>query len=714
MTPIAKTTEARGARRESVGRRRTIVFLACTAPFVVVAALLVLILPSRMRDVSQQWLERRALAELGLLSNAVRPGLDFEDAEAVRELLARTASSPGGTFAVVWRPDRTIMASVGDVPASVGSMWPDRPTVESYDDEMRVMGPVRARGGATGLLEIGFDRHEVKAETADHWWLAAGAAATVLALGLLASALVAFYVTRHRETERALLRARESFRGLMGASPDPIYVVRDRSIVYVNSALLELLGYTTGASEDSGAHSLPSAIVPKLVSIATAPIDSASHRQLSLPRGSGGALTLDMTAGRLSFEGEPATVVIARDMTERRQIEARMAMTDRLASVGTLAAGVAHEINNPLTYVIGNAELMADTLQAARASGQDATGGLHPGLSGLDEALDMLKDIRDGAERVRVIVRDLKTFTRVDDDAAGPVDLRRVADSACNMAWFQIRHRARLVKDYAGEPFVDANPARLGQVVLNLLVNAAQAIAQGRAEDNEIRVAVRPASGGRCVVEVSDTGSGMPDDVRERIFDPFFTTKPVGEGTGLGLSICHHIVTSLGGTIVVASAPGKGTTFTVSLPASRGIVQTAPTASASVPAARRGKVLVVDDEPGVLSLIRRALSGENDVKTASGGAEALAELDSGERFDVVLLDLMMPGINGMDVHAEVRRRWPEAEPRLVFVTGGACSPKAQEFLKHTRALTLSKPIDAKALRELVRERVAAGAHGIAA
>ncbi|HLM75125.1 MAG TPA: ATP-binding protein, partial [Polyangiaceae bacterium] len=220
-----------------------------------------------------------------------------------------------------------------------------------------------------------------------------------------------------------------------------------------------------------------------------------------------------------------------QDITDRRLAEARLFVADRMASLGTMAAGVAHEINNPLSYVMANVSHVLTELGRRAADAPDA---YRDALEALDEALE-------GVERIRRIVADLKTFSRPDDDGAVTLDVRRVLDSCANMAQNEIKHRAKLVKEYAVTPPVRGSDARLGQVFLNLLVNAAQAIPMGHASENEIRLKTRVREGGRVVIEVTDTGPGIPPEVLPKIFDPFFTTKPVGEGTGLGLSICHAI-----------------------------------------------------------------------------------------------------------------------------------------------------------------------------
>ncbi|WP_437298265.1 hybrid sensor histidine kinase/response regulator [Sorangium sp. So ce426] len=242
------------------------------------------------------------------------------------------------------------------------------------------------------------------------------------------------------------------------------------------------------------------------------------------------------------------------DVTERRQMETRLQLADRMASLGTLAAGVAHEINNPLAYMVANVDFARKELRAKGAGAR------------LDALLSALDEAAEGGSRVRHIVGGLKTFSRADGGELGPVDVDPVIQLVLRMAQQQIQSKARLVLELRPVPAVHANEAQLGQVILNLLVNAAQALPEGKVSENEIRISTAPAPPGRVCIEVCDTGPGIAPDLRSRIFDPFFTTKPIGEGTGLGLAICHGIVTSFRGEIGVESEVGKGACFRVLLP----------------------------------------------------------------------------------------------------------------------------------------------------
>jgi signal transduction histidine kinase len=384
--------------------------------------------------------------------------------------------------------------------------------------------------------------------------------------------------------------------------------------------------------------------------------------------------------------------------SEHRELQSRLAQTDRLTSLGTLAAGVAHEINNPLAYVLLNLGFVAEELPKLLGDAQsDRT----------REVGVALEHARDGAERIRDIVRSLKTFSRPENETLAPLDVTQVLSATLAMVANEIRHRAHLVKDLAQVPEVVANEARLGQVFLNLLMNALQALPEERGDANEIRVVTRP-TGDRVVVEVHDNGVGISPQVRGRIFEPFFTTKPVGIGTGLGLAICHGIVTSLGGTLTVDSEVGRGSVFRVELPAAGRTIGEKAAARAGIerlPPAEplsRKRILVVDDEPVVCFSLERLLSSEGDVVAVTSAKEGLAHIERGERFDVILCDLMMPEMDAPAMHEALVKAAPGQAERMVFVTGGAFTMRARDFLDRVPNPRLSKPFDVDALLQLVR------------
>jgi len=397
---------------------------------------------------------------------------------------------------------------------------------------------------------------------------------------------------------------------------------------------------------------------------------------------------------------------VARDITERKLSEAQLAearereaklerqlvFADRMASVGTLAAGVAHEINNPLAYVSANIALILDSLREL---------GAEVSSPRLPELCDMAVAVQEGAERIRKIVRGLKTFSRAEQERRAILDLQPLLELSINMAFNEIRHRARLVKDYGQTPPVEADEARLGQVFINLLVNAAQAIPEGKSEANEIRVVTSTSVSGGAVIEIRDTGAGIPAHLIGRIFDPFFTTKAVGIGTGLGLSICHNIVTALGGGITVTSREAVGTVFRLELPAASGVPAAPVVATAPKKAQVRARVLVLDDELAIGKVLGRILC-DHDVSVVTTADEALGLLGSAKQFDIIFADLMMPEMSGMEFYAELTRRFPRLGERVIFVSGGAFSPRATAFLEGIQNECLEKPFDARSVLALVR------------
>jgi PAS domain S-box-containing protein len=389
------------------------------------------------------------------------------------------------------------------------------------------------------------------------------------------------------------------------------------------------------------------------------------------------------------------------DVTERNRLKAGLALADRMASVGTLAAGVAHEMNNPLTYVTANLAHARDLIARTGAL-REAPLQISSLLEQLRGALD---DALQGAERVARIVRDLKTFSR-DDERRLPVDARAALESAIQLARGEIKKRARLVLDLEDVPLVDGSESRVGQVFLNLLVNAAQAIPEGAAERNEIRVSSRLRQGS-VEIAVEDTGCGIPREVLARIFDPFFTTKPVGTGTGLGLAICHEIVAAFGGEIGVESEVGQGSRFTVRLrPSHATAAPQAPAAPQRLPepaAPRRARILVVDDEALVAEVIERVLGEEHDIVSVGSARAALqriAERGNGG-FDAVVCDLLMPEMSGADFWAELHRRDPALASRTVLVTGAGVIDDAKSAMGAFQGPIVEKPFTAADLREAI-------------
>jgi PAS domain S-box-containing protein len=384
---------------------------------------------------------------------------------------------------------------------------------------------------------------------------------------------------------------------------------------------------------------------------------------------------------------------ISTDVTQQRRLQAQAIQNDRVMAMGTLAASVAHEINNPLAYILGNLDEI------------DRAWSRHD----LDAVRASLKAVRTGAERIRNVTRDLRSFSRPDDETVSAVELRAVVGAVLELVRKEIEARARLVLKLEDTPAVRANEARLVQVVLNLLVNAWQALAPGDPERKEVGLSTS-RDGASAIVEVWDSGPGVAPENRARIFEPFFTTKPVGTGTGLGLFVCRNIVAGFGGEISVRDRPGGGSIFRVSLPAA-----TAPAGRRLTPplgtqrptvapaaAARRARILVVDDDEWVSGTLVKRLRHDFEAQAEQDGDRAVARLLTAPGFDLVFCDLVMRGSTGMDVYRRVGAADPALLSRLVFMTGGAFTPEAAEFVERHADAVVYKPFDivAEARRRL--------------
>jgi PAS domain S-box-containing protein len=496
-------------------------------------------------------------------------------------------------------------------------------------------------------------------------------------------------------------RSEADFRTLIEHAPNGVFIHRRGEIVYANPACVAMLGYES-AHDLLGRNPLD-LVHPEDRERVRARIAQTRDKgggppgEVRLLHRDGRVLCTETEGVLLEWCGEPSNVVLARDLTERREMFARIAVADRMLSVGTLAAGVAHEINNPLAFVMTNLALLEGALLPSDGSRRSL---------GASDISAILRDARDGAARVAAIVRDLRSLARADDEAQGPSDVRKVLALSIKMAQNEIRHRSRVVQDFAPQVLhVDANESRLGQVFLNLLINAAQAIPPGHAEENEIRVRAR-AEGQAVVVEVEDTGAGIPAGVMGRIFDPFFTTKPVGVGTGLGLAICHGIVQRLGGEIAATSLEPRGTRFRVSLPRSTSFAATTP-ASAKSATRHRSRILFVDDEPSLGTSVRLLLEPQHEVVPVTRASRALELITGGNHFDVILCDLMMPEMSGIDFYGKLSQVAPEYIARVIFLTGGAFTEQAHAFLSTLANPPIEKPFSEDELRRAISRTLAA-------
>ncbi len=328
----------------------------------------------------------------------------------------------------------------------------------------------------------------------------------------------------------------------------------------------------------------------------------------------------------------------------------------------------------------------------------------------VDDTIDRAAEALSGVHRIAAVARGLGTFARVESDDLSSVDVRAALDAAFSTARHEIKCRARVLKEFDAVPAVWASEGKLAQVFLNLLVNAAHAITEGDVGHNQISIRVW-ATDDFVNVEIADTGEGIAPENLARVFDPFVSPKSTSKGMGLGLAISRNIISEFGGDIRMESEVGVGTRALVRLPATtRGVEPqqiARPTEAAALEREIRGRILIVDDEPTIRTSLRRLLERAHQVTTAASGAEAQALLERDTDFDVILCDVVMPDMTGTDLHEWLVGHDARAAARLVFITGGAFTPRASEYLSRTRNLRVDKPFSGKALRAMVATLVLA-------
>lgn len=398
-----------------------------------------------------------------------------------------------------------------------------------------------------------------------------------------------------------------------------------------------------------------------------------------------------------------------------KQTESQLLQQDKLAVVGQLAACVAHEINNPCAYIQANVEMLV-------GYAQDIEGYLcliregaprdrlrefetkHHIERQTDDLPSLLGDTADGVRRIVRIVRELRSFGRVDHEVS-EVHLNELLSRTVRLLENELRHRA-VVRLHQGQiPLTVANPGRLLQVFINLVMNALQAMKSSIKEENEVLITTGMGGEGgeEITVSVRDNGSGISANAIEKIFEPFYTTKDVNEGTGLGLSICRTIVENHGGKIEVESRLHSGTTFTVTLPVAKELPQSLPASVPQLKPADDGalRLLFVDDDAQVLRSYRRLFAARHDVSLADSARAALEYLEEDSSYDAIVCDIMMPNVSGPDFFRFTRDLFPQLASRFVFVTGGAFTEESTHFLEEERPPLLQKPFDRGELEALL-------------
>jgi signal transduction histidine kinase len=393
---------------------------------------------------------------------------------------------------------------------------------------------------------------------------------------------------------------------------------------------------------------------------------------------------------------------VCTDVTESRRLQSRAIQEDRVHAMGTMAASVAHEINNPLTYVLASldrARLELDAFSNALAAQADPSRD-HSLAADVRSRIERLRECLapalEGTERIQQVTRQLSTFTRPNDEQRSPIELANVVHSVLKLVRKEIEARARFVEELGECPRVLANEARLVQVLVNLLMNAWQALPAPDPARHVIGVRIGTLDS-RALIEVWDSGTGVPPELREQIFEPFVTTKKIGGGTGLGLFVCRNIIHALDGRISVHDAPNGGALFRVVLPAS-GQVTAAATLRAVEPGlaaeGRVARILIIDDDTRVAAaLVSRFDDRGVEVRAVHDGRQGLDIILSDDGIDLVYCDLMMKDFSGLDLHEALRRHAPERLHKIVFMTGGAFTAEAQAFVDRRHDVVVQKPFD---------------------
>jgi PAS domain S-box-containing protein len=515
-------------------------------------------------------------------------------------------------------------------------------------------------------------------------------------------------IDHREERDAALAVAHSQFRAVLSAIPDGVAVIRGGAIYFANPAFLAMCQLTE-------AQAIGFSYIDLIHADDRERFQSEPGRAVVRVRVVGGRGATRFaeisSAGAVSFEGQPSTILISRDTTDYYLARQRLVHAEKLSALGSLAAGVAHEVNNPLAFLILNLELLQKSA-AVMATPMDA--------EAIDEAIG-------GARRIRSIVAELRSFARPNGQGARePVDVEKAATSAVNIAYNEIRHRARLVRRHEQGLFVMADEGQLVQVLVNVLVNAAQAIPASAVDDHTVSITSH-RDGGDVHVVVSDSGVGIPPSMLPHVFEPFFTNKSRGEGSGLGLAISKQIIDSLAGSIYIESEPNVGTTVHVKLPAAapEDAAAGAAAAAAALAAAGAGggvgvghdarpvaRILIVDDEASIVRALRRGLP-EHEVAVARNGIEALRfiEMSAPGFFDLVLCDLMMPGLSGADVYRRAVEARPELATRFIFMTGAALADGVAAMPDAPGLRLLEKPFDLEQVRAWVEAAMASRLSG---
>lgn len=512
-------------------------------------------------------------------------------------------------------------------------------------------------------------------------------------------------VTERKRAEEALRASEARFRGIAEANPIPITIesLDGSRVLYASPRAADFLGAPVPVllqCRPADFYADP-ADRAKLVE-RVAQTGEMDLLEVVLRRLDGGEFPAAISARIIEYEGYQAVVSGLSDLTFRKQAEQEIArqrealhQSEKLAALGSLLAGVAHELNNPLSVVVGQSVIMEDTARDDRTRARAAR-------------------IHKAADRCARIVKTFLALARRRPPQRTEVDFNDIVEASLDLVDYALKADGIVVvRDPAPDlPRFLADADQLNQVVTNLIVNARQAMTENPRERRlHVRTAFDPDTG-HAVLEVADNGPGVPADIRSRIFEPFFTTKPMGVGTGVGLSMCHNIVDAHGGAVSIEDTPGGGATFVVRLPAAvqAGAALPERLPAESLPEVGPCRILIVDDEPEIALTIADFLEPAGHIiDVAENGSDALARLEVDRPYDLIVSDLRMPELDGPGLYREVRARWPELASRFVFLTGDTLSISVQGFLSETGVPVVEKPVTGSELHAVVARMAKRGA-----
>lgn len=512
------------------------------------------------------------------------------------------------------------------------------------------------------------------------------------------------------------------FLALAECTSDAVFITDFDSarFVEVNAQATELLGYSREElCRMTGRHLHPPEDGDLVTEMGRELVQRGSvfRPAVRLQHKSGSHLWAELRSRAYEADGRKLYVTFVRDVSAiivreqelsdayqtLNEAELQLLHTSRLAALGQLATGIAHEVNNPAATLLSCQEALLADLGQLRSILVD---GICPDPTHQHSVEDLItnaqsavKDSLESIHRIASVVNNLRGYAAIDAQAISQVDVNDVVHVALSLARPELKAVRSVRVSLRAHRTLPADNNKLGQVVVNLLLNAAYAVRN--TSDSEILVETED-NGEGLIIRVSDNGEGIPPSLRSRVFDPFFTTKPASVGTGLGLSVATDIVTKHRGHLSLVDSVLGGSSFEVYLPCETGF-SLRPKAPKELPA-RACRVLIVDDEPTLVRAYRRLLSKSHQVVGAFGGDEALAILARDDDFDLILCDLMMPRVDGAAVYRHLSRWQPHLVPQLLFCTGGPTTPECRQFLAETQVDVVIKPVTQEVLLEWVRRK----------